>query len=115
VRRVVVASCASQAETIDESLRAYDASGADGVVLTKLDEAARRGGALDCVLRQRLRLLGVCDGQRVPEDWHAADAARLVGRALRAAPPGDAFALDQEALPLVFGVAASGIGELAHA
>jgi len=114
VRRVVVASCASQAESIDESLRAYEASAADGVVLTKLDEAARLGGALDCLLRQRLRLLGVCDGQRVPEDWHAADPARLVGRALSAAPAG-AFALDQEDLPLVFGVAASGHGDVAHA
>jgi len=115
VRRVVVASCASQAETIDESLRAYEASAADGVVLTKLDEAARLGGALDCVIRQRLRLLGVCDGQRVPEDWHVADPARLVGRALRTAPLGGAFALDQEDLPLVLGIAATRQGDVSHA
>ncbi|MEI7446968.1 MAG: flagellar biosynthesis protein FlhF, partial [Burkholderiales bacterium] len=114
IRHVVVASCAAQAETIDESLRAYEARQAAGVVLTKVDEAARLGGALDCLLRQRLRLLGVCDGQRVPEDWQAPDAARLVRRALLAGP-GGAFALDDEELPLVFGVAAARQGDLAHA
>lgn len=114
IKHVVVASCASQAETIDESLRAYEARLAHGVILTKVDEAARTGGALDCMLRQRLRLLGVCDGQRVPEDWQPADAGRLVRRALLASPPG-AFGLDDEELPLVFGVAATLQGDTAHA
>lgn len=114
IRHVVVASCAAQAETIDESLRAYEARQAAGVILTKVDEAARLGGALDCLLRQRLRLLGVCDGQRVPEDWQSPDPARLVRRAL-IAPAGGAFALDDEELPLVFGVAAARQGGVAHA
>jgi flagellar biosynthesis protein FlhF len=114
IKHVVVASCAAQAETIDESLRAYEARQAAGVVLTKVDEAARLGGALDCLLRQRIRLLGVCDGQRVPEDWQAPDGARLVRRALMA-PPAGAFALDDEELPLVFGVAAALQGDVSHA
>jgi flagellar biosynthesis protein FlhF len=114
IRHVTVASAAAQPETLDESLRAYEARLAEGVVLTKVDEAARTGGALDCLIRQRLRLLGVCDGQRVPEDWHAPEAARLVRRALLAAP-GGAFALDDEELPLVFGVAATRQGDVAHA
>jgi flagellar biosynthesis protein FlhF len=114
IKHVVVASCAAQAESIDESLRAYEARQAHGVVLTKLDEAARSGGALDCLLRQRLQLLGVCDGQRVPEDWQAADAGKLVRRALLSSPA-SAFALDDEELPLVFGVAATLQGEASHA
>jgi flagellar biosynthesis protein FlhF len=114
IRHVVVASCAAQAETIDESLRAYEARQAVGVVLTKVDEAARLGGALDCLLRQRLKLLGVCDGQRVPEDWHVPEAARLVRRALLA-PSAGAFTLDDEDLPLVFGVAATLQRDTVHA
>ncbi|MFN7645179.1 MAG: flagellar biosynthesis protein FlhF [Burkholderiales bacterium] len=114
IKHVVVASCAAQAETIDESLRAYEACQAAGVVLTKVDEAARLGGAIDCLLRQRIKLLGVCDGQRVPEDWQAPDGARLVRRALLA-PPAGAFALDEEELPLVFGVAATLQGAVSHA
>jgi len=114
IRHVIVASAAAQPETLDESLRAYEARHAEGVVLTKVDEAARTGGALDCLIRQRLRLLGVCDGQRVPEDWHVPEAARLVRRALLGAP-GGAFALDDEELPLLFGVAATLQGDAAHA
>jgi flagellar biosynthesis protein FlhF len=114
IKHVVVASCAAQAETIDESLRAYQARQAVGVVLTKVDEAARLGGAIDCLLRQRIKLLGMCDGQRVPEDWQAPDGARLVRRALLAPPPG-AFALDDEELPLVFGVAATLQGDVSYA
>jgi flagellar biosynthesis protein FlhF len=114
IRHVVVASSAAQAETVDQSLRAYEARQAAGVVLTKIDEAARLGGALDCLLRQRLPLLGVCDGQRVPEDWHAPEPAKLMRRALLA-PPAGAFALDDEELPLVFGVASTLQGDAAHA
>jgi flagellar biosynthesis protein FlhF len=114
VRHVVVASCAAQSESIDQSLRAYEVRQAVGVVLTKTDEAARLGGALDCLLRLRAPLLGVCDGQRVPEDWHAPEPAALVRRALLA-PPAGAFALDDEELPLVFGVAATLQGDPAHA
>jgi flagellar biosynthesis protein FlhF len=114
IKHVVVASCAAQAESIDESLRAYEARQAHGVVLTTLAEAARTGGARACLLRQRLQLLGVCDGQRVPEDWQAADAGKLVRRALLSSPA-SAFALDDEELPLVFGVAATLQGEASHA
>jgi flagellar biosynthesis protein FlhF len=114
IRHVVVANASAQAETIDASLRAFEARQAVGVVLTKVDEAARLGGAIDCLVRQRTPLLGVCDGQRVPEDWHEADSRRLVRQALLA--PGEgAFALDDEELPLVFGVAAARQGEAVHA
>ena len=114
VRRVVVASCAAQAETIDESLRAYDAAHADGVILTKLDEAARLGGALDCLLRNKLPLLGWSDGQRVPEDWQQADPDALVRRALHTARTG-AFGLQDETLPTLFGMASSTHGNMTHA
>jgi flagellar biosynthesis protein FlhF len=114
VRRVVVASCAAQAETIDESLRAYDAAQSEGVILTKLDEAARLGGALDCMLRNKLPLLGWSDGQRVPEDWQQADPDALVRRALHTARTG-AFGLQDETLPTLFGMASSAQGQMTHA
>ena len=114
VRRVVVASCAAQAETIDESLRAYDAAQSEGVILTKLDEAARLGGALDCLLRNKLPLLGWSDGQRVPEDWQQADPDALVRRALHTARTG-AFGLQDETLPTLFGMARSAQGQMTHA
>jgi flagellar biosynthesis protein FlhF len=57
------------------------------VVLTKVDEAHRLGGALSVLLRHDLPLAHLCDGQRVPEDLHAAGTRRiwLVREALKRA------------------------------
>ena len=46
-------------------------------ILTKVDEAASLGGAISAVLRHKLRVAYVCDGQRVPEDLHAAHQKRV--------------------------------------
>ncbi|HEY0878319.1 MAG TPA: flagellar biosynthesis protein FlhF [Zeimonas sp.] len=82
VRKVLVLNAASQAEAIDETIEAYQGRNAAGVVLSKVDEAVRLGGALDCLIRHRLTLQGVANGQRVPEDWHRPEPKMLVDRAL---------------------------------
>lgn len=92
VRKLVVLNATAQVETLDDVACAYRAQAAAGVVITKVDEAARLGGVLDCALRHRLRLVGVADGQRVPEDWSAPQAQALVNRAL-AVPSAPAFDL----------------------
>jgi flagellar biosynthesis protein FlhF len=53
-------------------------------VLSKIDEAVKLGPALDAIIRHKLRIVGVANGQRVPEDWHRLSASALVQRALRA-------------------------------
>lgn len=82
IQRLLVLSAAAQTESMRESIEAYQGNDCAGVLLTKLDEACRLGGALDTLIRFRLPLLAVGDGQRVPEDWHTADIASLVSRAL---------------------------------
>jgi flagellar biosynthesis protein FlhF len=114
VHRVMVVSAAAQPESIEESLQAFRSSQARGVVLTKLDEASRLGGALDCVIRARLPLMGLCDGQRVPEDWQAPEASRMIRRALQARVP-EAFSLGAQSLATAMGVAASKTAEPVHA
>jgi flagellar biosynthesis protein FlhF len=57
------------------------------VVLSKLDEAVKLGPALDALIRHKLKVLGVANGQRVPEDWHRLSAQALVQRALRGGGP----------------------------
>ena len=114
VQRVLVASAAVQAESLEESLSAFDASSARGLILTKLDESARLGGVVDCAIRKRLPLLGFCDGQRVPEDWRGADAAWLIQQALESRIP-EAYRLDSQSLATLVGVAASQATEQSHA
>jgi flagellar biosynthesis protein FlhF len=82
VRRLVVMSASAQAEAIDETLDAYRADESAGVLLTKTDEACRLGGALDTLIRHRLPLHAIGNGQRVPEDWMAADPDKLIAQAL---------------------------------
>jgi flagellar biosynthesis protein FlhF len=96
IRRVLLLNAASHSETLDEVARAWRAPDATGAILTKLDEAARIGGAVDCLLRYRIVLFGLTNGQRVPEDWHPAGARLIAHVALK--PSASPFTLgDQEA------------------
>src|SRR5690606_22716430 len=63
IQRVVVFNAAMQAATLQEVATAYRAQECAGVLLSKTDEAVQLGGALDCLIRNRLRLLGFADGQ----------------------------------------------------
>jgi len=88
VRRVLLLSAASQAETLEEIVRAYGTRGLAGAILTKVDEAATLGGAIDTAIRHKLSLTHITTGQRVPEDIHPANALYLVQRALKLAREG---------------------------
>lgn len=98
VQRVLLLNAASHAETIEAVARAWRAREAGAAILTKLDEAVRIGGALDSVLRHKLVLMGATHGQRVPEDWLAADAAQLAALALQPGGTPFAFSDDEAAL-----------------
>lgn len=101
VRKLLVVNAAAQVETQEEVIVAYRGAQAAGMIISKLDEAVRPAGALDCAIRHRMRVVGVADGQRVPEDWSWADPDALITRALnvQAAP---AFELDDQLLGMMF-------------
>ena len=90
IQRVVVLNAAMQGATLQEVATAYLAQEAAGVLLSKTDEAVQLGSALDCLIRNRLRLLGFANGQRVPEDFHAVDFEFLVECAMSAPAGTDA-------------------------
>jgi len=96
IQRVVVLNAAMQGASLQEVAAAYQAQDAAGVLLSKTDEAVQLGSALDCLIRNRLRLLGFADGQRVPEDFHAPDFDYLVQCAMTATDGGDATVGDLE-------------------
>ncbi|WBS01797.1 flagellar biosynthesis protein FlhF [Pseudoduganella sp. SL102] len=83
VKRLLCLNATSTQETLTEVVRAYQGSGLAGCIVTKLDEAASLGNVLDVVIRQKLQLFYVSNGQRVPEDLHLAQPAELVERAFR--------------------------------
>jgi flagellar biosynthesis protein FlhF len=101
VRKILVLNAAQQGETIEDVAQAWRASECMGVVLSKIDEAVKLAPALDTLIRHKLKVLGVTNGQRVPEDWHRLSAPALVQRALRnAAAP--AWRVDSSDVNLIF-------------
>ena len=101
VKKVLVINASAQGETIEDQLVAYGAPTCRGVVLSKVDEAVKLGPALDAMIRARLKVLAVANGQRVPEDWHRLSAGALVQRALKA-QGGLAWRLDDGDVSLIF-------------
>jgi len=83
VKRLLCLNATSTNDTLHEVVRAYQGSGLAGVIMTKLDEAASIGNVLDVVIRQKLQMFYVSNGQRVPEDLHLADRAYLIDRAFK--------------------------------
>lgn len=88
IERWLVLSATTQASDQDEILRCYGPAQPKAAVLTKVDEATRLGGALSTLIRHRLPLTYVCDGQQVPEDIRIARADQLVLRAMQASRRG---------------------------
>jgi flagellar biosynthesis protein FlhF len=83
VKRLLCLNATATQDTLTEVVRAYQGSGLAGCIMTKLDEAAAIGNVLDVVIRQKLNLFYVSNGQRVPEDLHLADPAYLIDRAFK--------------------------------
>ena len=101
VQKLLVVNAASQGETVEDVIVAYRAASCAGIVLSKMDEAVKVGPALDALIRHRLKVVGVANGQRVPEDWHRLSSHALVQRALRNGG-GSAYRLDASDVSLIF-------------
>lgn len=83
IQKLLVINAAAQGETIEDVMISYRAATCRGIVLSKMDEAVKLAPALDALIRHKLKVVGVANGQRVPEDWHRLSAHALVHRALR--------------------------------
>jgi flagellar biosynthesis protein FlhF len=113
VKRLLVLNAASHGDTQDDVLKAFKTTEPPRVVLSKVDEAVKLGPALDALIRHQAVLRGVTNGQRVPEDWERADAAKLVSLSLQ---PGAPSAYDARPEDLNFFFApASGASQYAQA
>lgn len=101
VKRLLCLNATSTGETLNEVIRAYKGDGLAGCIMTKLDEAATIGSALDAAIRNKLCLYYVANGQRVPEDLHVANRQYLVDRAFKLKRETAPFEFRDAELPLV--------------
>lgn len=114
IRKLLVVNAAHQGDCIEDVLVAYQASSCAGILLSKLDEAVKLGPAIDALIRHKLKLMAVTNGQRVPEDWHRLSCASLVQRALRV-NLNPAYRYEPNELSLVFSSADAGAAAMAPA
>ena len=100
IKKLLVINASAQGDAIEDVMHAYQAQKCAGVVLSKLDEAVKLGPALDALIRHKQKVLGVANGQRVPEDWHRLSSQALVHRAMRASL-NPAYRLDPNEVSLI--------------
>ena len=101
VKRLLCLAATSTGETLSEVVNAYKGNGLAGCIMTKVDEAATIGNALDVIIRQKLALYYVATGQRVPEDLEVADAQALIRHAFSMKKQSRAYTFDNDELPMV--------------
>ncbi len=101
IQKLLVVNAAAQGETIEDVMISYHAATCRGMIVSKIDEAVKLGPALDAAIRHKLKVIGVANGQRVPEDWHRLSGQALVQRALRV-NVNPSWRLDADEVSLVF-------------
>ena len=107
VQSTLVLAASTQAAAIAEIVRRFASAHPTSCVLTKVDEAVSLGGTLSVLMRARLPISYVSEGQRVPEDLRPARALELVSSAVQLAQSSGAHA-DEDLLKRRF-------GDVAHA
>jgi flagellar biosynthesis protein FlhF len=107
VKRLLLLSAVAQANVLEDVVKAYRGDGLAGCILTKVDETLTLGAALDVLLRHKLPLHYVSNGQRVPEDLHRPNAFYLVERAFRAVLEGAPQGPTEADYPLVYAAGAA--------
>ena len=98
IKRLLLLNATSHGDTLNEVVQAYRTRGLDGCILSKVDEAASLGPALDCAIRHQLSVHYLATGQRVPEDLHLANRQYLIHRAFKARTQASPWQLDDSEL-----------------
>ena len=98
IKRLLLLNATSHGDTLNEVVQAYQARGLDGCILSKVDEAASLGPALDCAIRHELNVHYLATGQRVPEDLHLANRQYLIHRAFKTRTLSSPWQLDESEL-----------------
>ncbi|HRK77446.1 MAG TPA: flagellar biosynthesis protein FlhF [Thiobacillus sp.] len=98
IKRLLLLNATSHGDTLNEVVQAYQTRGLDGCILSKIDEAASLGPALDCAIRHQLSVHYLATGQRVPEDLHLANRQYLIHRAFKARTQASPWQLDDSEL-----------------
>ena len=107
IRKLLCLNATCTGETLADVIRAYRGHGLHGAIVTKLDEAATIGGVLDIMIREKLKLYYMANGQRVPEDLYIGNKQFLMRHAFKlGSQRNGVYALNDDELPSLMAHAA---------
>lgn len=101
LKTLLVLPATHHRSTLDETVRGFSKIKLHGCILTKLDETTSLGGALSVALKHNLPVNYYCDGQKMPDALHLANAHDLVNRSVLIAHKSNQ-PLNNEAVELAF-------------
>lgn len=81
IKNYLTVSATTQASGLNDIINSFSHLELSGCILTKTDEASSLGGAISALIRHKLPLAYVCNGQQVPEDFSLARPNTLVKQA----------------------------------
>lgn len=81
IKNYLTVSATTQAGGLNDIINTFSNLELSGCILTKTDEASSLGGAISALIRHRLPLAYICNGQQVPEDFSLARPNNLVKQA----------------------------------
>ena len=109
IKNYLVLSATGQRNLQDEVIRSFSRAGLHGCILTKIDEAASLGEVLSVLIQHRLPIAYMSDGQKVPDNLHAARGKSLVKEAVKLMQK-SSTAPSEEELAYMFGRKVSNAG-----
>lgn len=116
VQRLLLLNATSGGDTLDDVVRMYHGQGVIGCITTKLDEAVTLGTVLDVVVRHKLNMHYITNGQRVPEDLHEVNLEYLLHRAFKPAAKTAPFSMQDMDMPaLMAGIKTPAVARGAYA
>lgn len=101
VKHLLLLNATNSGDTLEEVISAYQQYGIHGCIITKVDEAASLGVALDAMIRRKLVLYYVTNGQKVPEDLHEANSRYLLHRIFKPSAENSPFSLQDPEFAMI--------------
>lgn len=77
----LVLSTTAQTRVLKDAIKTFSQISLAGTILTKLDESVSLGESLGAVISEEMKIAYITDGQKVPEDLHAAEPRQLFDKA----------------------------------
>lgn len=84
IRPLLVLPATAQEAVLNETIEAYSSVELAGAIVTKVDEVNSVGPAISGLIRNKLPIALMCNGQRVPEDLHSPPVDYFVNKLVEA-------------------------------